>query len=114
MVSTIASGGCLKRAVARANLTRIVRGHIITPQQFYEFCRENVKGVTVLWCSEDDINLLMQEKLSERYATAKKVTGTLQYHHFSVIRGTSNVEARIMSGDDIFSVHKTCTSMQIF
>ena len=107
MVSTIAPGGCLKRAVARANLTRIVRGHIITPQQFYEFCRENVKGVTVLWCSEDDINLLMQEKLSERYATAKKITGTLQYHHFSVIRGTSNVEARIMSGDDIFSVHKT-------
>ena len=105
MASTSASGGCLKRAVARANLTRIVRGHIITPQQFYEFCRENVNGVTVLWCSEHDIDLLIQEKLSERYATAKKVIGTLQYHHFSVITGTSNVQARIMSGDDNFSVH---------
>ena len=62
-----------------------------------------MRGVTVLWCSEDDINLLMQEKLTERYATAKKVTGTLQYH-----QGTPNVEARIMSGDDDFSVHKTC------
>ena len=80
LVSTFVSGGCLKRAVARANLTRIVRGHIITPQQFYEFCRENVRGVTVLWCSEDDINLLMQEKLSERYATAKKVFHSLMFH----------------------------------
>ena len=96
--------------MARANLTRIVRGHITTPQQFYEFCHENVKGVTVLWCSEDDINLLIQEKLSERYATAKKVNGTLQYHHFSVVEGTSKVEARIMSGDDNFTVHQTCSS----
>ena len=44
LVSTFVSGGCLKRAVARANLTRIVRGHIITPQQFYEFCREKCEG----------------------------------------------------------------------
>ena len=36
--------------------------------------------------------------------------GTQQYHHFSVVRGTSKVEARIMSGDDNFTVHQTCTS----
>lgn len=100
-------GGCLKRAVVRANLTRIVRGHIITSRQVFEFCQENVKGVHVMWCPESEIDLLAQEKLAERYASARTVQGTQQYHHFSVVRGTTNVEAKIMSGDDKYYTHST-------
>ena len=101
-------GGCLKRAVARANLTTIVRGHIITPRQFFEYCSEHVQGITLMWCSEEEINLLAEQKLLARYAKAKTVPGTLGYHQFSVVRGTSKVVARIMSGDEMFFTHNTC------
>ena len=104
------SGGTLKRAVARANLTTIVSGHIQTPQQVFEFCQQNVTGIKVLWCSEAQINCLAEEKLTERYAKAKTVPKTLQYHHFSVVPGTTKVNARIMSGDVEFFTHKTCTA----
>ena len=40
-----------------------------------------------MWCSEADINLLAEEKLTERYAKARTVQGTLQYHHFSAVPG---------------------------
>ena len=60
-----------------------------------------------MWCSEADINLLAEEKLTERYAKARRVPGTLQYHHFSVVPGTTSVQARILSGDDKFFTHRT-------
>ena len=108
LVTLFTLGGCLKRAVARANLTTIVRGHIITPRQFFEYCSEHVQGITLMWCSEEEINLLAEQKLLARYAKAKTVPGTLGYHQFSVVRGTSKVEARIMSGDEKFFTHNTC------
>ena len=107
---TLPSGGTLKRAVARANLTRTVRGHIISPLQVFEFCQENVTGITVMWCSEAQINVLADEKLSERYSKAKTVRNTQQYHHFSVVPGTTNVNARVMSGDAAFFTHRTCSA----
>ena len=62
----------------------------------------------MMWCSQAQIDALADEKLSERYAKAKTVKNTLQYHHFSVVPGTTNVNARVMSGDDAYFTHRTC------
>ena len=103
-------GGCLKRATAKASLSKTYKDHIIYPYQVYQFCRDNISGVTVFWCGEDHINQLWEQKLEERYGKAKTVPGTQKYHFFSPIAGTTKVNAKLLSCDHVYDIHKTCSA----
>ena len=103
-------GGCLKRTTARASLSRTYKDQIIYPYQVYQFCRDNITGVTVLWCGEDHIDQLWRQKLEERYGRAKTVPGTQKYHFFSPIAGTTKVNAKLLSCDHVSDTHKTCSA----
>ena len=102
-------GGVIKRTTAKASLMRPYEQQIIHPHQVYQFCQEHISGVTVLWCSEQEINRVYVEKLEERYSKAKTVPGTLGYHFFSPVAGSTKVNARCLSGDIDFKTHNTCS-----
>ena len=102
------SGGTTKRTTAKASLARIQKDQIITPQDVFNFCKENINGITYIWCSDESVELLIKDKLAARYATAKTVNGTHQYHHFSPVPGSTNIEAKFLSLDEFSKTHKTC------
>ena len=102
-------GGCLKRTTAKASLSRTYKDQIIYPYQVYQFCRDNISGIKVLWCGEEHVNQLWKQKLEDRYGRARTVPGTQKYHFFPPIAGTTKVNAKLLSGDHVFNTHKTCS-----
>ena len=48
-------GGMVKRLAARASLQRSIDNQILTPQQFFKFCEENIHGITFFWISDEKV-----------------------------------------------------------
>ena len=46
-------GGTVKRWAAKASLQRPYNEQIMTPQQLFDFVRENISGINTLYCSMD-------------------------------------------------------------
>ena len=57
-------GGTTKRIVTRASLQRPYTEHILTPQDMFKYCRDNITGIQYLFVSSSDIEQ-MKTKLPE-------------------------------------------------
>ena len=79
--------GSAKREAALESLRRPSTDQIQTPSDFYKFVKEKFKKVQVEFISEEKIQQVEKEVLSERFKTAKTIKGTRGYHSFETIPG---------------------------
>jgi hypothetical protein len=98
----------VKRLAARSSLQRTVDNQILTPKDLYDFAKENVKGIQVMWVSSDEIEEVTAAKLEERYKLAKTIEGTQSFHKFIPIPGTRQVRCKHVSSAET-EVIKTCS-----
>ena len=78
-------GGTVKRATARASLTRTRQHHIVTAQGMYEFLsQEFVSDIHFVFVSNEKV-LGMSDSLKERFSKALAVRGTKNFHKFSPV-----------------------------
>lgn len=75
-------GGTTKRAVTKASLQRTYENQILTPQEMFKFCNEQLKGITYVFVKSEDIQELYANVLEERFNTCKKIKGTRSFHCF--------------------------------
>ena len=81
-------GGSVKRYVAKASLQRVTTNHILSPEKFFSYCEENIKGITFIYTSKLEINIV-NNKLQERYLKCVTLKGTRGYHKIiPVSKGT--------------------------
>ena len=80
-------GGVLKREAAKHSLRQPYDGQILTPEQFFNFCESRVPGIKCFFVSSKKI-MENERKLKRRFAKAKSVKGTMQFH--AVIAYDSN------------------------
>ena len=109
LITPTGIGGCLKRTTAKEALCRTVNNQIIEPREVFDFCNERVKGIVCFWVPKGDIENLCIEKLDARYEETRTIPGTLRYHFFQPIFGTSKVLAKVVSSDQQSDEHETKT-----
>ena len=97
----------MKRTTAKEALCRTVNNQIVEPREVYDFCNERVKGIVCLRVPKSEIENLCAEKLEARYSNTKTIPGTLGYHFFQPILGTSKVLAKVVSSDEQSDEHET-------
>ena len=75
--------GCtVKRLVAKASLQSVRRENITTPLQMFNWCNQNISGVT-FYISSDQIQQHVQTfQLEERYGNSQAIPDTRLYHSF--------------------------------
>ena len=83
-------GGTLKRLAARASLQRAKTNQIVSPEDFFNFCNDEIKMVTSIYIPKEEIEAT-REKMRERYEKAKTVPGTRSFHHFVPLSHTPQV-----------------------
>ena len=74
-------GGTVKREAAKASLQATTHGHILTPADLYRWSEANIKNVTFFYVSKDEVHAHATHQKS-RFAGAKTVQGTRDYHCF--------------------------------
>ena len=79
--------GSAKREAALESLRRSSMNPIQTPLDFYQFVKKKFQKVQVEFISEEKIQGVEKELLSERFKTAKTIKGTRGYHSFETISG---------------------------
>ena len=107
LITPTGIGGCLKRTTAKEALCRTINNQIIEPKEVFDFCNERVKGIVSFWVPKSEIENLCAEKLDARYAETRRIPGTLGYHFFQPIFGTSKVLAKVVSSDEQSDEHET-------
>lgn len=95
-------GGTVKRSVARASLQATTENQILTPQDLFAWVNTNIHGIHFIWVSKESV-LAVNEDLTERFASSKRVPGTRENHWFLPVSSTSLEVSRI-SGTAGFSV----------
>jgi hypothetical protein len=81
-------GGTVKRLVTKSSLQRTGEKHILTPTEMFEYCKDNIKGVTFIFVSSSFINS-EETALNERYKHAKVIQNTRENHCFIPIDNKS-------------------------
>ena len=74
-------GGTVKRLAARASLQASVSGHILTPEDLFNFATENIKGITFVYVTCEEISV-HEQSLIPRFETIKTIVGTRSHHRF--------------------------------
>ena len=74
-------GGTTKREVTRASFQRPYTDQILTPQDMFKYCRENITGVNYIFVSSAEIEQ-METKLTKRFECCLPVKGTRGYHRY--------------------------------
>ena len=92
-------GGTAKRLTAHASL-QMTSGQVIsTPYEMFQWCQDNVFGISFFYVSSEDINNhVNQFHLDQRYELTKTVPGTRLYHSFIPDR-LSKLTLRRISND---------------
>ena len=97
-------GGTVKHLVARASLQSTLEHHILTPQQMFEWCSQNIKGIQFYFVSTLDIDKHAETyKLEDRYLQSKTVCGTRSHHSFIPV-SQYQLEMRRISEDLLFTL----------
>lgn len=66
---------------ARASLQATTSGHILTPQDLYNFAKTNIKGINFVYITSDIVKI-HETELAPRLSTIKTVVGTRSHHRF--------------------------------
>ena len=74
-------GGTVKRIITKASLQRTTSEHILTPLKMFQFCEQEIKGITFYFVSTDTI-LKNEEDLSSRYDNSLAIPNTRENHSY--------------------------------
>ena len=80
-------------------MTRPIDNQIVTPLDVFNFCDGRLKNIKSMWVGDEEVEALWNEKLSERFARAKTVQGTLSFHFVEPIPGTNRIWVKEVSSD---------------
>lgn len=72
-------GGTTKRETARASLQRPYKEQIMTTQQFFDFCNENIQGIKYVLVTEEEIKR-GEVNLRKRFDNCCKIPKTREIH----------------------------------
>ena len=86
--------GSAKREAALESLRRPSTDPIQTPSELFDFVKGKFKNVQVEFISEEKMQEVEKELLSERFKTAKTIKRTCGYHSFETIPG-NNTELNV-------------------
>ena len=93
-------GGTVKRLVARASLQAPLDGQIMTPKDMFEWCIENIPGITFHYISTEDVKANEKSfNLEARFGQAKTINGTRSHHCF-IPTGDCLMMKRISADND--------------
>ncbi len=90
-------GGTVKRLAARSSLQHPTTGQILTPDDLYSFCRDNITGITSIFVSKEEIKSVHEAQIS-RFACGSTVAGTRENHHFIPV-DKNHIQVSRVSGD---------------
>ena len=74
-------GGMVKRKLAQASLKRPIDNQILSTEDAYTFCKDEITSVTFFLISKEALHNT-RAFLQSRYAAASTVPGTRSFHHF--------------------------------
>jgi hypothetical protein len=74
-------GGTVKRLAARASLQRPYDKQLLSAQEVFTFCKDEIKGIHFIFISQADMEIT-RTTLEARYTIAKTVPGTRSFHQF--------------------------------
>ena len=89
-------GGTLKRLATRASLQRPLNDQIQTPRQLYDWAKDNLCGITSIFCSKEEIHK-HELKLKPRLDKSITVTGTQKLHAFYSTQGHHHLLVKCFS-----------------
>ena len=72
-------GGTVKREVAKASLQRPLNNQIMTVDDMFSFCNENLKNIKFFYIKADEI-VKISATLKSRFDCCKRIVGTRSYH----------------------------------
>lgn len=98
-------GGTTKRAVARASLQRPYSNQILTPEEMYRFCSENISGIQFIYVSAEECKT-NSVQLQKRFEACKTIPQTRSYHRFVPI-SPSCIRCFYYSQSETFTDHST-------
>lgn len=90
-------GGKVKREAFKASMQRVDRNPINTPRLFFEWAQSFFKKIKFDFCTLDE-HLEQESLLQERYAVAKTIKNTRQFHFYSPINETT-IMCKVFSDD---------------
>ena len=74
-------GGTVKRLAARASLQRPLDHQILTPQDLYSWCIENIKNIVFFFVNTSECTEVSKEQ-EKRFSLSKTIPGTPSFHWF--------------------------------
>ena len=74
-------GGTLKRCVTKASLQRLYENQILTPIDFYNYCKDQISNIRCFFVKKEDIEDV-KKSLEARFETALPIPGTQKNHRF--------------------------------
>ena len=74
-------GGTVKHLAARSILQQSINKQILTPLNLYDFCKENVLGITFIYVISDEVDTVKGNQ-KKRFCTGNTVTGIRDNHKF--------------------------------
>ena len=75
-------GAIIKRSVAKASLQRVFQQQILTPEDMFEYCNENLnKKIKFFYTRYDEIQAV-SNTLQERFSKSIQIPGTRKSHDF--------------------------------
>ena len=74
-------GGTVKRLTRLASLGRPRKEQILTPQDMFKYCNENIKGIHFVYIEKTDLQVI-REQLEKRFENIKTLPGTRSFHEF--------------------------------
>lgn len=74
-------GGSTKRAVTRASLQRPYSDQILTPEDMYKFCCDNISGINFIYVTSEEVQLNTMQ-LQKRFDSCTAIPQTRSYHKF--------------------------------
>ena len=101
-------GGTVKRLVRRASLQAASSGHILTPEDFYNWCTTNIHNITFRYITTEQIQT-HESKICERMANAKTLTGSRSHHKFVPINDHDLRMFRLSADDSSTLINATKT-----
>ena len=97
-------GGAIKRSAARASLQRPLSDQILTAQQMYEYCKEQVINVQAVFLSEGQIEAT-RSFLKLRFESANTLPGTRGFHIIFFLRKSANKNLDTFKKLTIWYIH---------
>lgn len=81
----------------KASLQRPVSNQILTPQDMFAFCRDNIHGVHFHFVSNETIQEV-DAALQQRFSECRTLKGTQRYHRYVPLSTTTLVVHEVSSG----------------